>query len=122
MAREPDGVLIRSGTTCGEETHLQVAGRYLRKFLRQAGSLFLGETRPDVAHRVGLILDRLHKLGVLVSKVAVHQLRLKIEETIAIVIPEPGSLGAFDGAGVETPLLRPRVDDELAVCRDELFF
>ena len=111
QARHPDGVLGRLGPAVGEEHHVEVARGELGDEPGGLAALVVGMERGDGAQPLGLGLDGLDHLGVLVAEVGVHQLRREVEVAVAVLVPEPRTLGAGHDERVERALGRPGVED-----------
>ncbi len=114
-----DRVLVRLGAAVREERVVEIAGHHLGDQAGELRTLVVRHRRADRAELVGLVLDRLNDARMLVADGDVYELRREVEVALPVVVPEVPPLRARDGERLQRGLHGPRVDEVVAVIRED---
>eukprot|EP00906_Rhabdomonas_costata_P014850 RCo021303 len=107
-SRQFDGVLVGLRPSQGEEHPRQPRRGVPHQLSHQLGSRLGRHGGSGVGEGVRLRLDRGNHLGMAMTNIAAHQLRVHVQVTLAIRVPKVHPLGPFHGNGVDCLLRRPR--------------
>jgi hypothetical protein len=106
-ARDLEGGLVGIGSRGGEEELGQSFGKDLEKKLAQLGAGRRRVERRSVGQRLRLPLDGLDDGLVVVAQVGTHQLRRKVEVTLAVAVGEVAAVSGDEVIGVPELLFAP---------------
>ncbi len=108
LPRHFDRVLVGFGPAEGEEEFLEVARHHFGQFPADLGAYSRGHAWPGVHQLFGLRFDRVNYAPVAVADVDAHQLRVEIEVSLAVGVPEVDAFALRHRDRVDGALRRPR--------------
>jgi hypothetical protein len=120
QAGERDGVLVGLTAAGGEQSLALIPGCDLGQQLSQAPFGFDGDAGVGVGYMCRLLLYSGDDPGVAMSGIHVHQLRRKVQISLAVGIPEIDAFGLDDGKRLYLPLDGPGEKAILAAQVDDL--
>ena len=106
---QPDSILCGLGTAIREKDHIEIAGCSLSDHPSRLASGIICVKRRNRAELSGILLNRRHESGMLVSDVYVDELRAEVEKPIAVSVPEFTAERSDHWNRIDQRLRRPRM-------------